>query len=451
MKQSIARHIIASHTCFSRGNTPFLLEKHSVSLGETLRSSVYLSCKQLLLTLLFLISGLVGSWGQDYSGTYYIAFYGNSTSGDIYLDELDKNYYLCPTEEWIYYDFKDTKDDFTTTDTSRPFLTTYQWLKQATYDINKIKWTITKNGQYYNLCNGSGKYLVANGSINTSTSGNRLRVHLEETNPSTNDNTNFTITKLNGYFFISPKNYKVDKKVCYLNVTEGNQNSLQGASSTKNDGPEGYRAISGTIGFWNLANNTSQCVFVIPSPTFSLNNDNKVEITALGDADIYYTTDGTTPVVPAANAELTGTTLKYTSAISLVNSQIMVKAIATNKDHHSVSSSVATYVYNPDITWSETSFVYNGTAQTPTGISVKVGTIVVDDTKYSISCGSNTNAGPATLTLSDKDDKDNYYIVNKAIEFTIDQRTATLTWTDTSLPYNKTQQKPTATVGRIVE
>ena len=57
MKQSIARHIIASHTCFSRRNTPFLLEKHSVSLGETLRSSVWTHSKELLLTLLLLITG----------------------------------------------------------------------------------------------------------------------------------------------------------------------------------------------------------------------------------------------------------------------------------------------------------------------------------------------------------------------------------------------------------
>ena len=298
-----------------------------------MNNKITIRINSLLLLLLMLVLGGGNAWADDYSGTYYIAFYGNSSSGDIYLDELDKNYYLCPTEGWIYYDYKNSKDDFTATDTSRPFLTTYQWLKQATYDINKIKWTITKNGSYYNLRNGSGKYLVANGSINTSTSGNRLRVHLEETNPSTNDHTNFIITKKDGYFFISPKNFKVSNSTCYLNVTEGNKNSLQGVSSSKNDGPEGYREIAGTFGFWNQANNTSQCAFIIPSPTFSLNNDNKVEITALGDAEIYYTTDGSNPVVPAEGASPSTPTRKYTGAIDLVNGQIMIKAIATNKDH----------------------------------------------------------------------------------------------------------------------
>ena len=396
----------------------------------------------LLLLFLMLAFGDVNVWGQtDYSGTYYIAFYGNSSSGDIYLDELDKNYYLCPTEGWIYYDYKNSKDDFTATDTSRPFLTTYQWLKQATYDINEIKWTITKNGEYYNLCNGSGKYLVANGSIRTS-GANRLRVHLEETNPSINDNTNFTITKTGDYYFISPKNFKVSNTTCYLNVTEGNKDSLKGASSTKNDGPDGYKEIAGTIGFWNQANNTSQCAFIIPSPTFSLNNDNKVEITALGDAEIYYTTDGSNPVVPAESASPSTPTKKYTGAIDLVNGQIMIKAIATNKDHRVVSSSVATYVYNPDITWSETSFVYNGSPQTPTDISVKVGDIVVDATKYSTSCSNNTNAGTATLKLSDNDDKDYYHIVEKSVNFTIEKASISPTVSVAAKTYDGTVVTP---------
>ena len=407
-----------------------------------MNNKITIRINSLLLLLLMLVLGGGNAWADDYSGTYYIAFYGNSSSGDIYLDELDKNYYLCPTEEWIYYDYKNSKDDFTATDTSRPFLTTYQWLKQATYDINKIKWTITKNGEYYNLCNGSGKYLVANGSINTSTSGNRLRVHLEETNPSTNDHTNFIITKKDGYFFISPKNFKVSNSTCYLNVTEGNKNSLQGVSSSKNDGPEGYREIAGTFGFWNQANNTSQCAFIIPSPTFSLNNDNKVEITALGDAEIYYTTDGSNPVVPAEGASPSTPTRKYTGAIDLVNGQIMIKAIATNKDHRVVSSSVATYVYNPDITWSETSFVYNGSPQTPTEISVKVGDIVVDATKYSTSCSNNTNAGTATLKLSDNDDKDNYYIVEKTVSFTIEKASISPTVSVAAKTYDGTVVTP---------
>ncbi|MBE6247897.1 MAG: hypothetical protein E7106_01415 [Prevotella sp.] len=76
MKQSIARHIIASHTCFSRRNTPFLRERHCVSLGETLRSSVWAHSKELLLTLLLLITGglfpCVTKAQKVADGIYYI-------------------------------------------------------------------------------------------------------------------------------------------------------------------------------------------------------------------------------------------------------------------------------------------------------------------------------------------------------------------------------------------
>ena len=108
MKQSIARHIITSHTCFSRGNTPFLLEKHSVSLGETLRSSVYLSCTQLLLTLLLLISGVVGSWGQPVEIT-------RDDNGNTTIDDSEKKLYLIQTNAFQSFYIAPQADNTITT------------------------------------------------------------------------------------------------------------------------------------------------------------------------------------------------------------------------------------------------------------------------------------------------------------------------------------------------
>lgn len=454
MKQSIARHIIASHTCFSRGNTPFLLEKHSVSLGEALRSSVYLSCKQTLLTLLLLISGVVGSWGQDYSGTYYIASVNPILSPKYNEATPSTNYYLCSTENWYYY--QSSSPYYTNTADANnvmPFMTTYK-CRDGVNDAKAVWSIIKKEGTNYYYIKHDGKFLTYNVKMENNSNEGRMRMHLE-TSPTDDNSALFQISYVENPMENSSPCFDIitikETKRKYVNVSGDNQDSYQGTNA-KQDGPNNLY-VGGIIGLWtggSSADKNSQWWLEIPSPTFSLNGDNKVEIQAFGDADVYYTTDGTDPNVPAEGVSPSTPTSKYTGPIDLVNGQIMVKAIATNKDHHSVSSSVATYVYNPDITWSETSFVYNGTAQTPTEISVKIGNIVVDDTKYAISCGSNTNAGSATLTLSDKDDKDNYYIVNKAIEFTIAPRTATLTWTDTSLPYNKTQQKPTATVGNLV-
>ena len=134
MKQSIARHIIASHTCFSRRNTPFLLEKHCVSLGETLRSSVWAHSKELLLTLLLLITGglfpcVMAQKVAD--GVYYLG------SRDYNVNNTTTNYYLCPTEDWKYY--QSTSPYYTDTPNGQPFMTTYQ-CRNGDYDSNKALW-----------------------------------------------------------------------------------------------------------------------------------------------------------------------------------------------------------------------------------------------------------------------------------------------------------------------
>ena len=57
------------------------------------------------------------------------------------------------------------------------------------------------------------------------------------------------------------------------------------------------------------------------------------------------------------------------------------------------------------------------------------------------------NVVTATLTLSGK--AGSAYIVHGSTTFSIIQLIATLNWNGTELPYNKTVQKPTATVGNL--
>jgi hypothetical protein len=73
----------------------------------------------LFLTLLLLISGVVGSWGQDYSGTYYFA---NNNKGDYKGYDNASNFYLCPAQEYFVEDGLTT----TTESNGKPFLTTYK-------------------------------------------------------------------------------------------------------------------------------------------------------------------------------------------------------------------------------------------------------------------------------------------------------------------------------------
>ena len=133
--------------------------------------------------LLLMVVGVNSVWGQtDYSGTYYI---GSNSSGTGYTDEPENNYYLCPTEGWIYYKPTDEWDSNGTT-YPNPFLTTYKCRSNdyQSGDASNAVWTIEKapapNSDYYYIKhNKDGKYWVSNGQINGTSNANRMRVHLE--------------------------------------------------------------------------------------------------------------------------------------------------------------------------------------------------------------------------------------------------------------------------------
>lgn len=59
-------------------------------------------------------------------------------------------------------------------------------------------------------------------------------------------------------------------------------------------------------------------------------------------------------------------------------------------------------VSSPTITLSETSYVYDGSAKTPT-VTVKDGTTVIPDTEYTVGYSNNTAVGTATVTITDNE------------------------------------------------
>ena len=195
--------------------------------------------------------------------------------------------------------------------------------------------------------------MTSNGGITGSQSSNRIRVHLEETN-SPNDNMLFNIT-LPSYYNISPKN----NSGWYLNITQGNQNSLQGTDA-KQDGPEytlngvTSRNVGGTIGLWNKGNDyTSKWYFEDAksdlTPTISDINpaDNTFTITSPfvpTGCSIIYTTDGSDP------SSSNGTT--YTDAVS-VTETITVKAAVVGYEmvlSNIVSKSLSPVIAAPVVT-----------------------------------------------------------------------------------------------------
>lgn len=95
-------------------------------------------------------------------------------------------------------------------------------------------------------------------------------------------------------------------------------------------------------------------------------------------------------------------------------------------------------VTTPTIVLDPSSYTYNGTARQPS-VTVKDGSTVIPSSEYTVTYSNNTNAGTATVTITDKD-AGNYYI-SGTTTFTISKVTPTVTApTAKSLTYNGSEQ-----------
>ena len=371
------------------------------------------------LFLLFLLPiGNTGAWAQtDYSGTYYIAMPGSK--GTYAAGTPAKNYYLCPTEGWAFYvATNNVQED----DNGQPFLTTYK-CRNGVNDF-KGKWTIQKSGEYYRILhNKDGKYLTFNGQL-SGAGENRVRVHLESS--FTGDNNLFTITKdASDHYFIHPKN---DASGWYLNVTDGNKDSYGGAAG-KDDGPTGYENVGGILGRWNEQNNTSQFCLedVILPPGFSYNQgDNTISITGSEGETLYYTKDGSKPDPENVGGDyptkIYSTTIALEDTKAVTTIEVIAKKVIDGEVLPTYSRVATAMIYNhPDITFSEDTYTYDGTALQPT-VTVGIGGTIADPSAYTCDYTNNTDVGTATVTIIDNDPSDNIFFNNASTTFTISPR-----------------------------
>ena len=277
--------------------------------------------KARLLALAALFLAPFWAWGQtDYSGVYYIGSAGYNASTPT------NNYYLCPTEGWLYY--KPT-NDWSTDGTTypNPFLTTFKCKTNAYHGGNSSDavWIIEKapNSEYYYIKQAStGRYMVSNGQISGTTNANRMRVHIESVAPDNlDDKALFSITPYSDYLVISPKSpagWNGDYK--WYTVNNGNKNYLVGNGS--NGGPGNYTATGGILGTYTQGDNNAKFYLesaTIAAPTITNNFDGTISITAASGATIYYTTDGTTPTMSSS---------VYSTPITLTDAITVIKAIA---------------------------------------------------------------------------------------------------------------------------
>lgn len=307
------------------------------------------SFARFLAVAVFCLAPFLG-WGQDYSGVYYIASGGKAQangSGYTYNSSNPaNNFYLCPTEGWCFYQ---ATNDFTGTDNGQPFFTTFKCRTNDYHsgDPSDAIWTIEKapepNSNYYYIKQTStGKYMLSNGQIRTSTNADRIRVHLEAVTGDLDDKALFAIEPVSGQSYVvirivSTDGINGDHK--WLSVCYGNYNNLIG-NSGKNGGPTGYENVAGTVCIYTQ-NDANAPFYLEPAtidpPTITNNFDGTITITESTGATIYYTTDETTP-----------TTTHYTGTgtnsipVTLTDEMRVIKAIAKAADFN-FPTAVRTY------------------------------------------------------------------------------------------------------------
>ncbi len=360
------------------------------------------------------------AWGQISDGLYYLC--GPRSGSGYVANNPSTYYYLCPTENWMYY--QSETPYYTTTYNGQPFMTTFQCrsTNNATTYADWAVWYVKKDTQsnnYYLIHVLDNKYLTFNDALGAG-NANRARVHLEATEETNlTNNALFTITSEGSgsdtYYLLHPVS---DNNNWYCNITDGNKATLQ--ADGKTDGPNGM-AMGGTIGHWDRSDLKNSKWYPISNalcqaPSINYNaSDHTCTITWHDSAlpsgySIKYTDNGTT------NPSITeGTVYNGPFPVSSTDNTT-VKAIVIGYGMVLSEMASSTIVLNPTITLDPTSFIYNGNEQCPS-VTVMNGSVNIDPSEYSVICSNNINAGTATVTITDNPGGD--YVVYGSSTFTI--------------------------------
>ena len=283
-----------------------------------------LCLRSAVMVILMMVVGVNEALAQDgYSGTYYIANYKlEENSGYYKTDNLPKNFYLCPTEGYVFFQ---SPKNYSTSDTGMPFLTTYKARNHADYDLRKMVWIIKKSGDYYTIQHAlTGKYITYNDQIQGTSNAGRMRFHLQESDDP-GDNMKFEINNPTGTrYTLCPKNSNSNS----LNPAAGNKDNLT-AENAGSGGPTGV-SVGGIVGQYASNNEGSQWVLeeAVLFPTITIDDaTGKATITSEEGTTIRYALDDATPTIDGTS---------YTEPID-ISGHTAIKAIAVRTSDNKVS------------------------------------------------------------------------------------------------------------------
>ena len=228
--------------------------------------------------------------------------------------------------------------------------------------------------------------------------------------------------------------------VKYVTVTPGTNVTVSGTVAWPSDGtdyyaegatitldydgtvPTGYtvgytvtKAGGGTVSV-DVTDGISSFVMPADDVTVSVRLMKQLTITAASGTKVYdgtaltgsYTSEGLLEGDAIVSVTVTGSQTAVGTCDNVASA-----AVIKNGDVDVTANYIITYVKgtlavttktvsSPTITLSETSYVYDGTAKTPT-VTVKDGTTVIPDTEYTVSYSNNTAVGTATVTITDNE------------------------------------------------
>ncbi len=131
----------------------------------------------------------------------------------------------------------------------------------------------------------------------------------------------------------------------------------------------------------------------------------------------------------------------YTYTVSFTNTNYVLSG-----GTRTVSTNFEITPATVNVVWGNTSLVYNGNAQKPTAtaIGVKGESIALDFSEFDTNIDVNTG-----YYISVSTSNSNYNITNNTTNYDIVAKEVTFSWSNTSVYYNGTEQKPSATINGV--
>ena len=205
-----------------------------------------------------------------------------------------------------------------------------------------------------------------------------------------------------------------DDETIYYTTDESNPDTIYSDPFVLNAGAV-IKAISKKDGIID-SEIATLTVEKLATPSISFNEETReVTITAAEGVEIYYTTDDTDPTIEESAHAASPVVIAHALPSTKIHARA-VKSGSINSDVVTKTNIPAKVITNPTIILAEDAFVYDGSAKEP-AITVKDGDVDVSADEYEVTYSSNTNAGTASVTVSDKADGD--YEVNGSKTFTI--------------------------------